>query len=101
MQGLLAQTSNIGTYTQNEFAVVPEFDLMIGYQMTEQVKLSIGYTAIYWSNVVRPGDQIDLDVHPDLMPPATGFTSGTHPTFAFDTTDYWVQGISFGGEYRW
>ena len=99
--GLLAQTSNIGTYTQNEFAVVPEFDLKIGYQMTEQVKLSIGYTAIYWSNVVRPGDQIDLDVHPDLMPPATGFTSGTHPTFAFDTTDYWVQGISFGGEYRW
>ena len=35
---------------------------------------------------VQNGDQIDLDVHPDLMPPATGFTSGTHPTFAFDTT---------------
>ena len=53
--GLLAQSTNIGTYTQDEFAVVPEFDLRIGYQMTEQFKLTLSYTAIYWSNVVRPG----------------------------------------------
>jgi len=99
--GLLAQSSNIGTYTQDEFAVVPELDLKIGYQMTKQCKLTLGYTAIYWSNVVRPGDQMDLDVHPDLLPPSPTFTQGTHPTFAFDTTDYWVQGLSFGGEYRW
>ena len=99
--GLLAQSSNIGTYTQDEFAVVPELDLKIGYQMTKQCKLTLGYTAIYWSNVVRPGDQMDLDVHPDLLPPNPTFTQGTHPTFAFDTTDYWVQGLSFGGEYRW
>ncbi|MGB1815577.1 MAG: BBP7 family outer membrane beta-barrel protein [Rubripirellula sp.] len=100
---LLTQTSNIGSYTQNEFAVVPELDLKIGYQMTKQCKLTLGYTAIYWSNVVRPGDQIDLDVHPDLLPPSAPvpFVSNSHPTFAFDTTDYWVQGLSFGGEYRW
>ena len=99
--GLLAQTSNIGTYSQNEFAVVPELDVKLGYQMTEQLKVSLAFTAIYWSNVVRPGQQIDLDVHPDLLPPSPTFTSGSHPTFAFDTTDYWVQGLSFGGEYRW
>ena len=99
--GLLAQTSNIGTYSQNEFAVVPELDLKLGYQMTKQLKVTLAFTAIYWSNVVRPGQQIDLDVHPDLLPPSPTFTSGSHPTFAFDTTDYWVQGLSFGGEYRW
>lgn len=101
--GLLALASNIGSYSQNQFAVVPELDLKIGYQMTKQCKLTLGYTAIYWSNVVRPGDQIDLDVHPLQIPPAQSpaFVSSGHPTFAFDTTDYWVQGLSFGGEYRW
>ena len=98
--GLLALPSNIGSYSQNEFAVVPELDLKIGYQMTKQCKLTLGYTAIYWSNVVRPGDQIDLNVHPGQIPPAAALNLG-RPTFAFDTTDYWVQGLSFGGEYRW
>ncbi len=100
--GLLAQSTNIGSYSQDEFAVVPELDLKIGYQMTEQLKLSLGYTAIYWSNVVRPGDQIDMNVNPDLFPPVAGPVSlPNRPMFAFDTTDYWVQGLSFGGEYRW
>ncbi len=98
--GLLALPSNIGSYSQNQFAVVPELDLKIGYQMTKQCKLTLGYTAIYWSNVVRPGDQIDLDVHPGQIPPAVAPNLG-RPAFAFDTTDYWVQGLSFGGEYRW
>lgn len=100
--GLLAQSTNIGTYTQDEFAVVPEFDLRIGYQMTEQFKLTLSYTAIYWSNVVRPGDQIDRNLNPDLWPPVlTPPSLPNRPEFAFDTTDYWVQGLSFGGEYRW
>lgn len=98
--GMLALSSNIGSYTQDEFAVVPELDLKIGYQMTEQFKLTLGYTGIYWSNVVRPGDQIDLDINKFLIAPPT-VVSGSHPSFAFDTTDYWVQGLNFGCEYRW
>ncbi len=50
--GLLAQTSNIGTYRQNEFTVVPEFNMNVGYQLTDHLRLKLGYTAIYWSNVV-------------------------------------------------
>ena len=100
--GLLAQTSNIGTYQQNEFAVVPEFNANVGYQLTDHVKLSFGYTFIYWSNVIRPGHHISRDLNPNLLPPPANPLTGTlRPEFAFDTTDYWVQGINFGGEYRW
>jgi hypothetical protein len=100
--GLLTQTSNIGTYRQDEFTVVPEFNANVGYQLTDHLRATLGYTFIYMSNVVRPGEHISLDLNPDLLPPpADPFTGVLRPGFAFDTTDYWVQGISFGGEYRW
>ncbi len=100
--GLLALSSNIGSYSQNEFSVVPEFGITCGYQMTDHIRLTLGYTGIYWSNVVRPGQQISPDVNPNLLPPvADPFSGANRPAFAFDTTDYWIQGINLGGEYRW
>jgi hypothetical protein len=42
------------------------------------------------------------DINPNLLPPVANPTTGTNrPGFAFDTTDYWAQGINLGGEYRW
>lgn len=100
--GLLTQTSNIGKYSDDQFAVVPEFNANLGYQMSDHVRLMLGYTFIYWSNVVRTGDQIDLDVNTDLLPPPVEPVTGPQrPAFRFDTTDYWVQGINLGLEYRW
>lgn len=100
--GLLALNSNIGEYSQNEFSVVPELGITCGYQLTDHVRLTVGYTGIYWSNVVRPGHQISRDINPNLLPPvADPFSGANRPGFAFDTTDYWIQGINLGGEYRW
>ena len=100
--GLLAQTSNIGTFRQNEFSVLPEFRANIGYQLTDHLRATFGYTFLYWSNVVRPGDHIDTDLNPNLLPPAADpFVGVQRPNFAFDTTDYWAQGLSYGLEYRW
>ncbi len=100
--GILALSSNSGIYEQNQFSVVPEIGVNLGYQLTDHVRLMIGYTGIYWSNVVRPGMQISRDVNPNLIPPVQQPVTGANrPGFAFDTTDYWIQGISLGGEYRW
>jgi hypothetical protein len=98
--GLLTAVSNIGFYEQDEFAVVPEINFDGGYQLTDHLKFTLGYTFIYWSNVVRPGHIIDTDVNPLLLP-ETILSGARRPAFAFDTTDYWVQGINFGFEYRW
>lgn len=100
--GLLAQRTNIGTYERNQLGIVPELGATLGYQITQRMRLTAGYSFIYWSNVVRPGDQIDTTVNPNLLPPENPTqTAFLNPRFAFRETDYWVQGLSLGGEYRW
>ena len=47
----MALPSNIGHYSRDQFSVVPEVGLNVGYQLTRHVSLSAGYTCIYWSNV--------------------------------------------------
>jgi hypothetical protein len=100
--GLLAQPGrNIGVYEQEEFAMIPELGANVGYQLTQRLKLNVGYTFLYWSNLIRPGDQIDTTVNPNLLPPAIAGNTFLGPAFEVRETDYWVQGLSIGGEYRW
>ena len=62
---------------------------------------TVGYSFIYWSRVVRPGDQIELDVNPDLLPPELDPVEGAlRPRFAFNDTDYWLHGLNVGLECR-
>ncbi len=100
--GLLAQRTNIGDYSRNRFAVVPELGLNLGYAISPQWRATIGYTFMYWSSVARPGDQIDRDVNPNLLPPeTTPFTGLARPAFAFVESDLWINGLSIGLERTW
>ncbi|MGI9457509.1 MAG: BBP7 family outer membrane beta-barrel protein, partial [Aeoliella sp.] len=58
--GLLALRSNIGTYQRDVFSMVPELGVTLGYRITPRLRATVGYTLLYWSRVVRPGDHIDL-----------------------------------------
>ncbi|MFP6620161.1 MAG: BBP7 family outer membrane beta-barrel protein [Pirellulaceae bacterium] len=86
--GLLAKDSNIGTHTQDEFTVVPELNVRYTQHITECVDVSLGYTYIYWSKVVQPGDQIDMNI--DTTPGAT------LPAMNMVSDDYWMQSLDFG-----
>lgn len=100
--GFLAQRSNIGTYTAETFAVVPELGINLGYQLTPRWRANAGYNFIYWSSVARPGDQIDTDLNPNQIPPATVGTSIINrPSFTLTQSDYWIQGVNLGLEYHW
>jgi len=99
--GLLAQRTNIGVHRRNVFAVVPELGVSVGYQLAPCLAAKIGYNFLYWSRVVRPGDQIDLDVNPDLLPPEEGLEGALRPRFEFRDTDFWAQGIRVGLEGTW
>ncbi len=99
--GLLAQTSNIGTYKQNEFTMIPEVGMTLGIRLTSCLHATVGYSVLYFPNVVRAGDQIDRNVNPNLIPePNNPVTGSLRPRFSFVETDYWAQGLSFGGELR-
>jgi hypothetical protein len=98
--GFFAQPSNIGHYSRNVFAVVPEVNLKVGYQVTSHLRATVGYSFLYMSSVVRPGDQIDRTINPSLLasPPVNG--TPVRPLFQFNSTDYWAQGVDFGLEFR-
>jgi hypothetical protein len=96
--GLLALPSNSGTFNAHQFSMVPEIGFTMAYDVTARLKASVGYTMLYWSNVVRPGDQIDLNLDPAQFPPPTA--TGTKPAFALHTSDYWAQGVNLGLDYR-
>ena len=66
--GLLAQSTNIGHYTREQFAVVPELAANLGFQLTPRLRLIGGYTFIYWSQVARAGDLINPNVNASLVP---------------------------------
>jgi hypothetical protein len=103
--GYFALPTNIGDYSRNTFAVVPEIALNLGYRFTPQATVYVGYSFLYMSNVARPGDQMNRNINPTQTvsygndPPVTPFGPAA-PTFSFDTTDFWAQTLSVGLAYR-
>jgi len=94
--GLLVQDSNRGDYQRDQFSFIPEIGFTVGYQVTAKLSLTVGYSFMYWNDVLLAGNQIDprVNLNQDTLPdPAL-------PAFAFHNNDFWVQGISFGGEFR-
>ncbi len=95
--GLLAQATNIGTYQQDHFSIVPELGVTLGYEITRRLRATFGYTFLYWNRVARPGDQIDQNLA--QLPPEPPVPGGG-PRFVFRTASFWAQGMNFGLEYR-
>jgi hypothetical protein len=98
--GLLALPSNVGHYDRTVFAVLPQVGLRGGMQLTDYVRVYAGYDFVYLSNVLRAGDQIDLRVNPNLLPPAQGAGGPALPAYAPRHTDFWLQGVSLGLQVR-
>jgi hypothetical protein len=67
---------------RDTFAVMPVLNLQVGRQVTDHARIFAGYSFNYLSRVSRLGDALN---------PANG---------GLALTDFWVQSISFGGEFR-
>jgi hypothetical protein len=120
--GVFALQNNSGTFLQNQFTIVPEIGLNIGYALTSWLNLRMGYSALYSSSVARPGAQIDPVLNSKLIPTGAFFPfqftgSGRtvplapgafgpgleqgRPYFAFHDTAFWAHGLNFGLELRY
>jgi len=103
--GYFALPSNIGNYSRAAFSVMPEVDIRIGYRVTPTLSILVGYSFLYASDVVRPGNQIDRTVNTTQ---STAYTENPTPTpegparpaFSFHDSGFWAQGASFGLAYR-
>jgi hypothetical protein len=97
--GILAQPSNSTFPEACRFACVPELAIDVGYWVTSHIRLEAGYRFLYWSEVARPGDEIDLTVNPAQVPRDPRFGNGlgdARPAFQFHQSDFWAQGFHFG-----
>jgi hypothetical protein len=101
--GLLAQATNSGTHTHDAFSVVPELGFNVGYQVTDHLRAYVGYTFLYWTNVVRPGDQIDLGLNTSQLPTINGpgvLVGEPRPAPLLRDSNFWAQGLNLGLEFR-
>ena len=80
--GSFRRLSALGSAEQSEFAVMPALNVQLGRQVTDHIRVFGGYSFNYLSRAARLGDA--------LNPTITGLTF----------TDFWVQSISFGAEFR-
>jgi hypothetical protein len=97
--GLLALQSNSGIVTRTEFAVVPEATGRLGFRVTDRLLVHGGYSFLYMSSVLRPGEQVDRVLNPTLIPtsPTFGVPFGPgRPTIPLARTDYVAHGVHFG-----
>ena len=95
--GIFATPANSGTSRSNQFSVVPEAQIKLGYDITPAIRLTVGYDFIYMSNVVRPTDQIDRNLVKGQFFQEDPFsTSFAYPQRLNRSTDFYSQGLSVG-----
>jgi len=100
--GLYAAGTNLGQFTHNAFSVAPEVGLSLGYQVTDHMRAFIGYDFLYWSDVVRPANQIDPVVNRNIVLIGGPGGGPVRPAFlGFRAEDFWAQGIKAGIEFRY
>lgn len=101
--GVYAQANNIGSHLRDRpFVMVPEVNFNLSVDLTTWLRAKVGYSLLYISEVVRPGDQIDRAVNPGVVPidPEFGTPGGPpRPAFLFRGSDFWAQGFSGGLEF--
>ncbi len=102
--GFLALASNSGRDTRDEFAAIPEVGVNLGVRVTSHIQVFVGYSFMYWANVLRPGDQIDTTLNPNLIPTSNtaGVAGGpSRPAFVPHDAGFWAQGLNVGLELRY
>jgi hypothetical protein len=99
--GYFALASNVGNYSRTVFAAVPEFALNLGYHITPNATVIVGYSFIYASNVSRPGNQMSRTINPTQSTaytedPASRLNDPAQPAFRFNDSSFWAQGMNVG-----
>ncbi|HZN35389.1 MAG TPA: BBP7 family outer membrane beta-barrel protein [Pirellulaceae bacterium] len=85
-QGLFAADTNSGVFSRSEFTAITEIGLRLAYRCNNCTQLTVGYTFMYWNDIATASDAIDTFIGSEAQ----------RPRFAFEHSDFWVQGISLG-----
>ena len=100
--GILALPSNIGSFNRTVFGILPEVGFDIGVNVTQNIRVKLGYSLIMWSRVVRPGEQYDVSLNPNQIPGSPFFGTNTpgptSPLYHFHDEFFWANSFNLGLE---
>jgi hypothetical protein len=102
--GLYANSSNIGKFDNDEFAVIPELSVNVGLNLTRQLSAYIGATVLYANRVARPGDQLNPVIDATTVPfhPTYGNPGSVPATpILFNQNEFWLYGVNFGMMFKY
>jgi hypothetical protein len=88
--GNFVGSTNAGRYWGDRFAVAPEFQINLGYQLTPHIRALVGYNFLFLSSVARPGNQID-----------NVFDGVTRPAVPMSSSSFWAQGLTFSLQFNY
>ena len=97
--GLFVSPQANGRYRNDEFAVIPEGVVQVGYNWSSWLTSYVGYTFLYANRVVRPGNQLSSTINPGVTPTSPTFGGGgfvNTPNNVLRQDEFWLQGVSFG-----
>jgi hypothetical protein len=101
--GILALPPNIGQHHRTAFGVIAEAGLTFGVDVNDHLRVTAGYSFLYWNQVLRPGGQISRAVNPSQVPTDVtfGMAAGpVQPAYRFNGEYFWLHAINVGMEYR-
>jgi hypothetical protein len=102
---VFTQPSNIGSFGSRDFSVIPQAQFKLGMDLLARVRATVGYDFMYWTDVARPGSQIDRVVNFSQGAPVFGgagtLVGPARPAPLNGRSDFWAHGVNFGLEYRW
>jgi Putative beta barrel porin-7 (BBP7) len=99
--GIFALPTNSGNHNRTMVGLVPEAGLNVSLELTQRVRLNMGYSFLLWSQVVRPGNQFDRNVNNSQVPGSQNFgpfTGPPSPTFRFNDELFWAHSFNLGVE---
>jgi hypothetical protein len=95
--GVYALSTNSGRHGSNDWVVFPEVGGTIGWRITPNVQLRVGYTLLWLNGITRAPDQVNQIVNPLRFPGLTPpLGSPAQPAFYLTRTDLWIQNVNVG-----
>jgi len=103
--GIYALSTNIGNHSKTVFSVIPEVNFNIGYQISNQLRINVGYNFLYVSKMFWATQQVSNLINPTqsvaIADTAPVTLVGVAEPVALNKTDsLWIQGVNVGLEFR-
>ena len=101
--GLLVPGASNGRYSQSKLTYVPEVGVKLGFQITQNFGVYVGYNFLYMSQVSRPGGNFATSVNPTQLPSSQNFGVPFGPNPApvqLMSSDFFMHSVGVGGNVK-